>query len=91
MIEPHREARRLVTRLVAAWAEAEELINIGAYAHGSNADCDVAIALKPRIDAFLRQEVQEKAGYPETCRALLELAQAAAQEFHKRAHQGQSN
>jgi flagellum-specific ATP synthase len=82
--EPHREARRLIARLVAAWAEAEELINIGAYAHGSNPDCDVAIAMKPRIDAFLRQEVHQNAGYPETCRGLLDLAQIAAQEFKKR-------
>ncbi len=88
--EPHRAARRLITRLVAAWAEAEELINIGAYAHGSNADCDVAIAMKPRIDAFLRQEVHQNAAYPETCRGLLELAQVAAQEFRKR-EQGVTN
>lgn len=87
--EPHREARRLITRLVAAWREAEELINIGAYAHGSNADCDVAIALKPRIDAFLRQEVREKSSYPETCRGLLELAGLAAQEFARRQSQSQ--
>jgi len=82
--EPHRVARQMITRLVAAWADAEELINIGAYAHGSNVDCDVAIALKPRIDAFLRQEVNQNAPYPETCRGLLELAQIAAQEFKKR-------
>ncbi len=82
--EPHREARRLITRLVAAWAEAEELINIGAYAHGSNADCDVAITMKPRIDAFLCQEVHQNAPYPETCRGLIDLAKIAAQEFRKR-------
>ncbi len=82
--EPHRAARRLITRLVAAWAEAEELINIGAYAHGSNADCDVAIVMKPSIDAFLRQEVHQNAAYPETCRGLIDLAKMAAQEFRKR-------
>ena len=53
-------------------------------ARGSNPDCDVAIAMKPRIDAFLRQEVQDKTGYPETCRGLVELARLAAQEFGKR-------
>ncbi len=82
--ETHREARRLIMRLVAAWSEAEELINIGAYAHGSNMDCDVAIALKPRIDAFFRQEIRDRTAYPETCRGLLELAQLATQEFSKR-------
>ena len=74
----------MITRLVAAWAEAEELINIGAYARGSNADCDVAITMKPRIDAFLCQEVHQNAPYPETCRGLIDLAKIAAQEFRKR-------
>lgn len=81
----------MITRLVAAWQEAEELITIGAYAHGSNPDCDVAIALKPRIDAFLRQEIQETSEYPRTCRALIELAGAAVKEFGKRAAKGPSS
>ncbi len=83
--EHHRRARRDLLRYVAAYAEAEELIQIGAYASGSNPECDVAIALKPRIDAFLRQEVREQAGYPHTCRALLELAEALRAEYAKRA------
>ena len=81
--ESHCEARRTVKRLVAAYAEAQELINIGAYAHGSNPDCDVAIALKPRIDGFLRQEIHENAHYPQTVRELLELAAAAKKEYER--------
>jgi FliI/YscN family ATPase len=73
----HIAARRRVRRLIAAYAEAEELINIGAYARGSNADCDIAIALKPALDRFLTQERDEQAQYPLTCRALLELAAQA--------------
>ena len=80
----HCEARRMITRLIAAWSEAEELINIGAYAAGSNPDCDVAIAMKPRIDEFLRQGVKDASAYPQTCRSLLELAGAAGAEFEKR-------
>jgi flagellum-specific ATP synthase len=82
--EAHRLARRTVVKLVAAYAEAEELINIGAYAHGSNPDCDIAIALKPRIDAFLRQEIEEQADYPHVCRELIELAAAAEREYVKK-------
>jgi len=82
--EAHRQARRLLVRLLTAWSEAEELINIGAYAHGSNRDCDVAIALKPRLDAYLRQEIEDRAAYPETCKALLELAKVAATELQRR-------
>ena len=82
--EHHCRARREIVKLLAAYAEAEELINIGAYAAGSNADCDVAIALKPRIDAFLRQGIEERAEYPQICRGLLELAEAANTERKKK-------
>jgi flagellum-specific ATP synthase len=82
--EHHRRARQTVRRLVSAYAEAEELINIGAYAHGSNPDCDVAIAMKPRIDAFLRQEIRETTDYPHTCRRLIELAAEAQELYRKR-------
>lgn len=70
----HISARRSLVRLLAAHAESEELINIGAYARGSNADCDIAIELKPRLDAFLQQDSGEAAPYPVTCRQMIELA-----------------
>jgi flagellum-specific ATP synthase len=76
----HVAARREVIRLLAAHAEAEELISIGAYASGSSPDCDVAIALKPALEAFLRQDPMERAEYPQTCRRLVELGQFAEAE-----------
>jgi flagellum-specific ATP synthase len=69
----HIAARRRVRRLLAAHAEMEELINIGAYARGSSPECDLAIAMKPAIDRFLMQAMDERADYPLTCRALVEL------------------
>lgn len=80
----HVNARRMLIKLQAAYAEAEELINIGAYAKGSNPMCDVAIAMKPAIDGFLQQDRGEKAAYPHTCRGLLDLATAAQQELSQR-------
>ena len=67
-----------------AYAEAEELINIGAYARGSNPDCDVAIAMKPAIDQFLQQKTEENADYATTCKTLLELAEASEREYAAR-------
>lgn len=81
----HIAARRAILRLIAAHAEADELIQIGAYAHGSDPDCDVAIALKPDIDRFLQQGVDDRVEYPESCRALLELAEAAQRQYAERA------
>jgi flagellum-specific ATP synthase len=42
-------------RLLAAFRDARELIEVGAYAAGSDPDVDAAIALRPQLDAFLRQ------------------------------------
>lgn len=75
----HVESRRTLLRLLSAYAENEELITIGAYARGSNAECDAAIALRPRLQQFLRQGVEERADYPATCRTMIELCGAAEQ------------
>jgi flagellum-specific ATP synthase len=84
--DPHHvAARRTLIRLIAAYAEAEELINIGAYARGSNPDCDVAIEMREDIETFLRQSSGEPAAYPETCKRLLELAVEAEQRATARA------
>ena len=44
---------------MAAYAEIEELVQIGAYARGSNAEADVAVAYHPRIVEMLRQDAGE--------------------------------
>ncbi len=55
-------ARREVLRLVAAYRDVEDLLNIGAYAVGGNPDYDLAIASKPVIDQLLRQGRHEVKG-----------------------------
>ena len=59
----HITARRRVSNC-SSHREREELINIKAYARGSNPMTDVAVALKPSIDAFLRQEADERPSSP---------------------------
>jgi len=58
------EHQRLVTELVrymAAYRDAEDLIQIGAYVNGKNPDVDRAIQLMPKIRRYLRQEEFEDA------------------------------
>ena len=64
--------------LLAAYRNARDLIQIGAYQAGSDPKVDVAVALLPAIEVFLRQRVDEKADFEQTVGALQMLAQNAA-------------
>ncbi len=56
VLEPRQlELAHTLRRLLAAWRDARELIEVGAYSAGSDPVVDVAIHLRPGIDAFLRQ------------------------------------
>jgi flagellum-specific ATP synthase len=46
-------------RLLAAYADAEDLIRVGAYESGSNAETDRAIVVQDALKAFLQQGVDE--------------------------------
>ncbi len=46
-------------RLLAAYRDARDLVEIGAYVAGTNPTVDRAIALHERIDAFLRQDLHQ--------------------------------
>jgi len=69
-------AATTVRRLLAAHRDVRELVEIGAYAAGSDPDADRALALMPRINDFLRQRVDEPTPLDETWRALHDLAGA---------------
>ena len=45
---------------MATYAEAEDLINIGAYKNGSNKEIDYAIAKNAAVNGFLLQRTDEK-------------------------------
>jgi flagellum-specific ATP synthase len=66
----HLQAAGGLRELLAVYREARDLINIGAYQHGSNPQIDRAIALVPKINAYLRQGVHEPLGYAEAIAAL---------------------
>ena len=72
----HRQAAATLTRLVAVYRDIEDLVNIGAYAAGANAEYDLAVNAKPAIDDFLRQNIDEKVAFDTAARAVAELAAA---------------
>jgi flagellum-specific ATP synthase len=60
-------------RLMAAYRDAEDLIQIGAYNKGANSDVDRALTLLPRLRLFLRQEEREDSTMEQSRTALAEL------------------
>lgn len=80
----HIQARRQIARLMAMHGEIEDLINIGAYVTGSNPECDVAIAFKPRIDAILQQASSEATPFDTTVKSLVNIAVEAGHVLSQR-------
>ncbi len=70
----HKAAAARVRALMAAYKENEDLIAIGAYQRGVNAQIDHAIAAKPAIDAFLSQSNRELAQWKDAVEGLKKLA-----------------
>lgn len=75
----HRAAAERIRRLLAVWSEIEDLVNIGAYAMGSNAEYDVTIRMRPAVESFLKQAVEEDASFEASRDALLKLAKEIQQ------------
>jgi flagellum-specific ATP synthase len=71
--QEHLKAANEIKETIATYREAEDLINIGAYAKGSNPKIDFAIAMHDKINAFLKQDMFEKAEFDLTQKQLLSL------------------
>jgi flagellum-specific ATP synthase len=60
--------------VLATYADAEDLINIGAYKAGSNPKIDWAVKNLEPVRDFLLQVVNERSSFEETEKRLLQLA-----------------
>jgi len=68
-----KEHKALASKLksnMAVYAEAEDLINIGAYVKGSSEDIDYAVEKHKAIKNFLLQQVEEKAEFNDTINSM---------------------
>lgn len=66
----HLELSGKARSVLATYAEAEDLINIGAYARGSNPKIDYAIQKIEAINGFLRQRFDETTPFKQTLEQL---------------------
>lgn len=69
----HHQLVAEILRLLAAYRDAEDLIQIGAYVKGRNADVDRALQLMPRIRRYLCQNKVEDINLTESVRDLAEV------------------
>lgn len=64
--EEHRQLASKIINILATYKRAEDLINIGAYVQGSNQEIDYAITMIHRVNAFLKQNIDEKIDFNQT-------------------------
>ena len=70
----HQAARNEILRLISVYRDAEDLINIGAYAAGSNPQIDLAMAMTESADQLLQQRPDEGISFDQARQQLLQLA-----------------
>ena len=70
----HLSAAREVRAVLAVWDDIEDLVNIGAYAAGTNIEYDIAVEMKPEIDAFLCQGMSESSTAKAGSEGVIQLA-----------------
>jgi flagellum-specific ATP synthase len=74
--DAHLDWSGKIREWMATYASAEDLINIGAYARGSNPKIDQAMNAHERIQAFLRQGIDERGTFSDTTAAMHSIARA---------------
>jgi FliI/YscN family ATPase len=62
-----------VLALVMAYIEIEDLVNIGAYVAGVNAEFDLAVQMRPQIAQYLRQDSRQPVTLEQARKQLLDL------------------
>ena len=74
--DEHKNAAGQLREVLAKYAEAEDLINIGAYVKGSNPKIDYAISKIDAINDLLKQRTHEVVSFEETVTRLKSLFQS---------------
>jgi flagellum-specific ATP synthase len=69
-------ASRKIREAMSIFRQSEDLINLGAYASGSNAKLDAAIQLRPQLNQFLKQDSHEVSALDQTLGQMERIAKA---------------
>jgi len=71
--DEHTKAAGKLREVLATYREAEDLINIGAYAKGSNPKIDYALTMIDKVNEFLKQGIKEKFEYEQTAKTIVSM------------------
>jgi flagellum-specific ATP synthase len=71
--EEHQRQTRRLKQLYSRYLRNRDLISVGAYSPGSDPVLDEAIAMNPKIEAFLQQGINERSGIHESLGQLATL------------------
>lgn len=70
----HKDAAVFFRRLYSTYQQNQDLISVGAYQKGSDAELDKAIAYYPHLKNFIQQETSMAVSFEESLQGLLQLA-----------------
>ncbi len=83
VIEPeHLDDANRMAALLSAYRENEELLNLGAYARGSNPLMDEAIEKMPLINSLLQQKIEEGSSLAQAVQTLHEILRPPEETFY---------
>ncbi|MBL8340726.1 MAG: FliI/YscN family ATPase [Rubrivivax sp.] len=72
---PQQQAARRLRQLMARLAKARDLLQLGAYQPGHDAELDLAVRLAPQLSVFLQQDMHERAPLADSRAQLQALVQ----------------
>ncbi len=74
--DPHQQQARRFRRLYSMYRQNQDIINVGAYSAGSDPRVDEAIAMYPRLTAFLSQDMNQRVSLEGSLNDLTTLMQS---------------
>jgi len=71
--KPHDRAAAKLRRMISLYMENRDMMLMGAYTPGQDANLDEAVRLWPEIESFIRQDFEEPASFDDSLAALTKL------------------
>ena len=78
--QEQRELAQKFKRIYSLYQQNRDLINVGAYQRGSDAEIDKAITMYPMINRFIGQDMEQSVSFAESHRQLQELLKLGAEQ-----------